>query len=636
MQQKELVNDFYQEVNKEWLSKAKIKSDKPGTGAFEELDRKLEKRIKSIFVDWKNDQTLIPNDNTLKQMIEFYKMTSDWTKRDQIGISPLKPIIKQIIDTYNSFEDLEKDYVNLVLKGRYLPIEFAIYNDFKDSSKQILWLGSPSLILPDTTYYQDQEKMNKLFAVYKQMCEYFLLQLGFSKDQSTKIIDQAIKFDILLSKYSLSREEAAKYAELYNMFSIEETKQKFNFFDIKKIAETLTKKQVIDFSIENVKFLNNFNVIFTKENFENYKSRLILETIISYSPYLSNDLREKGGLFSRHLRGVSKASKPEKTAIMQTLNYFKMPFGLYYGKRFFGEEGKNQVINMVNKMIKVYQNRLKENEWLSEQTKEKAIKKLAKLDVYIGFPEIYKPYYDQFEVKSYEQGSNLVQNIDEFNVISAKYVFSQYLEPVNKKYWSMSPATVNAYYNPVFNHIVFPAAIFDEPFYSPKRSSSANYGAIGAVIAHEISHGFDNNGALFDENGNLNNWWTEEDKQNFDKKTEEMIQLFDKVETSVGLCNGKLVVSENIADAGGIRCAFEAAKTEDDFNPKDFFISWATQWRSLYKEEYQKMLLVTDVHAPTKLRANQQVKNMDEFHEVFNVKETDKMFLPKEKRVKIW
>ncbi len=636
MNKENLKKNFYLEVNQEWLAKAKIPNDKPGTGAFEEVDRKLEKRKKTLFKEWSQDENKIPNNPTLKEMIKFYNMVSNWETRDKLSVSPIKEIIKEINNKYHSFKDLANDYENLILKGWYLPLEFGIYNDFKDSTKQILWLGSPSIILPDTTYYSNEEKANKIFNVYEKMCTYFLLKLDYSLEEAKNLINKAINFDKKVAAFSLSREESANYAKLYNLFSIEETKNKFEFLNIKKIAENLTHKNVLEFSIENPKYLENFNFICKEENFQEYKAKLILSVILLYAPYLSNEEREISGTLGRFLSGIDKPSKPEKASIIQTLKYFGMPFGIYYGQKYFGEKGKNDVIKMVKNMVKIYQERLTHNTWLSEETKRKAILKLEKLGIYVGYPDIYKPYYDQFKVKTYEENSNLIENIINFDILINKYVFSQYLEPVNKKYWSMSPAMVNAYYNPIYNHIVFPAAIFDDPFYSIKRSSSANYGAIGAIIAHEISHGFDNNGALFDENGNLKNWWTEEDKTNFDLKTQKMIDLFDKVPTSVGECNGKLVVSENIADAGGIRCAYEAAKLEKDFNPQDFFISWATQWRSLYKDEYQKMLLVVDVHAPTILRANQQIKNMDEFYEVFNVKENDEMYISPEKRVKIW
>lgn len=637
MNKKALKTNFYQEVNKVWLSRAKIDEDKPATGAFDEVQKKLEKRTKNLFNLWFKEPNQIPeNEPILKEMMKFYQMVNDWNTRKKLGANPLLKVIEEIKQKYNSFKDINQDYVEMTLKGLYTPVDFGVYSDFKDADKQILWLGTPSLILPDTTYYENQEKSAPLLKSYKEMFIKLLEHFNYNKDQADKLINDAFIFDQKLAKYSLSSEEMSEYANLYNMFEVQETKNKFNILNLEKIINTLVGQEVKSFSIENKKFLNAFNEIYSEENFKFYKARLILATIDSYASYLSDELRILSGSYKRTLLGIQSAKKKAKAAIFQTLNFFSMPFGLYYGKTYFGPKNKKNVEHMVRNMINIYKERLRNNSWLSKNTIDKAITKLDHMGVHVGYPNIIKPYYKELKTTPYEKGGDIISNVLEFNKIVSKYVFSQYLKPVNKELWSMSPAIVNAYYSPNNNQIVFPAAILDFPFYAENRSSSMNYGAIGAIIAHEISHGFDNNGALFDEKGILNNWWTEDDKKNFDIKTQKMIELFNGAKTSVGECNGKLVVSENIADCGGIRCAFEAAKLEKDFNAEDFFISWATQWRSLYREEYQKLLLVVDVHAPTILRANLQVQNMDEFYETFDIKESDEMFIPKEKRVEIW
>lgn len=235
-----------------------------------------------------------------------------------------------------------------------------------------------------------------------------------------------------------------------------------------------------------------------------------------------------------------------------------------------------------------------------------------------------------------EEGGTLLSNALAFSKIELKERFGRWNQPVDRTEWEMSADTVNAYYHPFRNVIVFPAAILQAPFYSLEQSSSANYGGIGAVIAHEISHAFDNNGALFDEYGNLNNWWTEEDLAHFQEKAQAMIEEFDGLSFADGTVNGKLTVSENIADAGGLSCALEAAKTEADHSLADFFVSWATIWRTKAKKEYQQLLLQIDVHAPAKLRANIQPQNLMEFYETFAITEEDAMYLPPEKRVHIW
>ena len=230
----------------------------------------------------------------------------------------------------------------------------------------------------------------------------------------------------------------------------------------------------------------------------------------------------------------------------------------------------------------------------------------------------------------------LLTNLLAFNKIETADMYSKWNQPVERDRWEMSAATVNAYYHPFKNIIVFPAAILQAPFYSLKQSSSANYGGIGAVIAHEISHAFDNNGSLFDEYGNLNNWWTDEDSKQFKNKAQQMIDQFDGIEFAGQKVNGKLTVSENIADAGGLSCALEAAKSEADLDTEAFFINWAKIWRMKATEQYMQLLLSIDVHAPAKLRANVQVQNLDDFFTTFNIKSGDAMFLDEGERVKIW
>ena len=288
---------------------------------------------------------------------------------------------------------------------------------------------------------------------------------------------------------------------------------------------------------------------------------------------------------------------------------------------------------MVEKMVAVYKKRLANNDWLSEETAKKAIVKLNALGINVGYPDELDPLYTKFVV---DEQLNLLDNAVNFTKVATKDNLERFGKEVDRTRWEMPAHMVNAYYDPSFNIIVFPAAILQAPFYSLDQTASENYGGIGAVMAHEISHAFDNNGAQFDEYGNLNNWWTEADLKHFQELAQQMIAEFDGLKTEAGTVNGKLVVSENIADAGGLSCALEAAKGEKDCDLRAFFISWARIWCMKSSLERQKLLLAVDVHAPHTLRANVQPKNLDDFYTAFDVHENDGMWLPKEKRVHIW
>lgn len=325
--------------------------------------------------------------------------------------------------------------------------------------------------------------------------------------------------------------------------------------------------------------------------------------------------------------------KQKKFAYYLASGTFDQVVGDYYGRKYFGETAKNDVHQMVEKMIGVYQHRLANNTWLSKKTRDKAILKLSKLGIQVGYPDKIDPLYQKLHVNPDE---SLLTNVLAITRVVRENLFAKWNKPVDRNQWEMSAATVNAYYHPFRNIIVFPAAILQAPFYSLKQSSSENYGGIGSVIAHEISHAFDNNGALFDEYGNLNNWWTAEDSAHFRSLAQKMVTEFDGIEYVGQKVNGKLTVSENIADGGGLSCALEAAKSEGDADMTAFFINWTTIWRMKATRQYMQLLLSIDVHAPAKLRANVQVQNLPEFYETFGIKPGDAMYVAPDKRVNIW
>ncbi|WP_019791615.1 M13-type metalloendopeptidase, partial [Streptococcus sobrinus] len=299
----------------------------------------------------------------------------------------------------------------------------------------------------------------------------------------------------------------------------------------------------------------------------------------------------------------------------------------------FSPEAKSDVEAKVATMIEVYKERLAKNDWLQKATIDKAITKLNAITPHIGYPEKLPETYEK---KVINENLSLVENAQMLSQISIAHAWSKWNQPVDRSEWHMPAHMVNAYYDPQQNQIVFPAAILQAPFYSLTQSSSANYGGIGAVIAHEISHAFDTNGASFDENGSLKNWWTEADYAAFKERTDKVVQQFDGLDFAGGKINGKLTVSENVADLGGLACALEAAKKDADFSAKDYFTNFATIWRMKAREEYLQLLISIDVHAPGKLRTNVQVANFDDFFTTFEVKEGDGMWRAPEDRVIIW
>lgn len=333
------------------------------------------------------------------------------------------------------------------------------------------------------------------------------------------------------------------------------------------------------------------------------------------------------------MSGTPQAQDKKKAAYYLAEAPFNQALGLWYAGEKFSPAAKADVEAKVATMIDVYKSRLETANWLASETRVKAITKLNVTTAHIGYPEKLPETYAK---KVIDENLSLIENAQNLAKISIAHSWSKWNKPVDTTEWGMPVHMVNAYYSPQQNKIVFPAAILQAPFYSLEQSSSANYGGIGAVIAHEISHAFDTNGASFDENGSLNNWWKDEDYVAFTERTDKVVAQFDGLDSYGAKVNGKLTVSENVADLGGVACALEVAKKGADFSARDFFINFATIWRMKAREEFMQMMATVDVHAPAKLRTNVTLTNFPEFHEEFDIQSGDAMWRAPENRVIIW
>lgn len=627
-----IKDDLYEAVNGEWLKTAKIPDDKPATGGFNDLVDEIDKQLMDDFDAYAEGKEK-SEDSRFNEMIKLYRLAKKFDWRKKVGPQPLKRMLASV-ENLNSYEDYQSQWKNWILAGMPSPISFDIDADMKNATVYALFASSPSLILPDKSYYEAEKKAqhNQLLQLWSSMVEALMNKLGYSKEEAKKIIDDAIKFDALLAPNVKSAEEAADYSKMYNPQTVAELASATDQLDIAAIIKQLIGEEPEKVIVTEPEYFKALNKIL-QDNFELFKNWALIRVIRENASYLDDEMREINGRYGRALSGSKKPVSQRKFAFYLARDMFSQVAGDYYGKKYFGPQAKADVHHMVEQMIKVYRGRLTNNQWLSKDTRDKAILKLDKLGIQVGYPDKIPALYDQFKV---DEEESLIANLNQLTVTANKELFSRWNKPVDRMRWEMSAATVNAYYHPFKNIIVFPAAILQAPFYSLKQSSSQNYGGIGAVIAHEISHAFDNNGSLFDEFGNLNNWWTDEDSAHFKQLAQKMIEEFEGIPFAGQKVNGKLTVSENIADAGGLSCALEAAKTEADFNAQEFFINWATIWRMKATEQYMQLLLSIDVHAPQKLRANIQAENLDDFYTAFDIKPGDEMYRAPEDRVHIW
>lgn len=630
---KELIkDDLYEAVNGAWIKDAKIPDDKPATGGFNDLVDEIDKQMMADFEDYA-DGKKTSDDPRFNEMIKLYRVAKKFDLRKKVGPVPLQRLLASVT-ALDSYADYQKQWKNWVLMGMPSPVSFDIDADMKNATVYALFVSSPSLILPDKSYYEPAKKdqHDQLMKLWAAMVKELLLKLDYAEEQAAQLIKEAQAFDALLAPNVKSAEEAADYSKMYNPQTVAELAASTDQLDLAAVIKQLvgaTPDKVIVMEPAYFKALDSI----LKDHFDLFKSWALINVVRDNASYLDDEMREINGRYSRALSGSKKPVSQQKFAYYLARDIFSQVAGDYYGKTYFGPQAKADVHHMVEQMIAVYKQRLTNNTWLSKATRDKAVLKLDKLGIQVGYPDKIPSLYDHLKVDELE---SLIANLNQLSIVASKEMFSRWNKPVDRMRWEMSAATVNAYYHPFKNIIVFPAAILQAPFYSLKQTSSQNYGGIGAVIAHEISHAFDNNGALFDEYGNLNNWWTPEDSAHFKKLAQKMIDEFDGLPIAGQKVNGKLTVSENIADGGGLSCALEAAKEEDDFNAQEFFINWATIWRMKATQQYEQLLLSIDVHAPQKLRANVQAQNQADFYTAFGIQPGDQMYKAPEDRVNIW
>lgn len=625
-------DNLYLAVNGAWQEKATIPADKPRTGGFMDLDEGVEKALMKDFHEFANNESEIKDDLIL-QAIKLYRLANN---ADHLSKFHQQPILKdmQRISDLSSLQDLSDNLATLSKNGFALPIDIGIDADMKDTAKNVVYVQGASLILPDKTYYDEKNESGKqLLAKYAEVASRLLSMIGYKLDEAKSIVKKALAFDRSLVPIVKSSEEWADYTKVYNPMKFSEYITKSDNLDLKSLVVDLINDTPDKVIIEEPRYLENLNKLVNEDTFDNIKAWMMVKFVTSRASILDEEFRQTIGEYNLAMSGAKELQNRTKYAYHLAAGIFSEVIGVYYGKKYFGEAAKDDVRNMVKKMISIYEQRINANTWLGEDTKKKAIVKLDKIVVKVGYPDKIQDLYHKFEIN---ENDSLYDNLSRIYKIMTQDSLDQYHKPVDRNKWVMPGHMVNACYDPTRNDITFPAAILQAPFYSLEQTSSENYGGIGAVIAHEISHAFDNNGAQFDEFGNMNNWWTKDDYAKFKTLTQKMIDQFDGIPYAGGKVNGKLVVSENVADVGGLRCALEAAKSENDYDAKKFFINWSRVWRLKATKQFNELLLSTDVHAPGPLRANVQAQNMDEFYDAFDVKESDGMWLDEDKRVNIW
>ena len=632
MENLRIQDDLYMFVNKESLDNLVIPDDKPSAGGFSELADSVEKLMMGEFEAMAKSGEF-PNEH-LARACSLYAIAMDEKRKEEWGIDPaLKNLA--ILDEINSVEDFSRLYKSLTLRGIPLPINIGADTDMMNTKRRLVYIQGSGVILPDASYYKPEMAAQKeqILGIWQGVAKAVMAKTDLTPDQQDKYIADTLAFDEIIGGIAKTREEWSRYVEMYNPMDEKQVADMLSTIDFNAILGDLFGRVPETIVVTEPRYFGEFTKLFCAENLDLYKHWAYVTGLLRFCSYLSEELRDMGGMYMRALMGVAKMQSIDKFAYNLASSMYSEPVGIYYGEKYFGEEAKKDITEIVYQIIDTYKERIKTNDILGDETKEKAILKLSKMGVKMGYPDRVRAVYDKLVFNPDDSLFDIMLGLRAIQELDGLAKLDMPTEPEN---WAMPGHMVNACYDPFVNDITFPAAILQPPFYSLKQTRSENLGGIGAVIGHEISHAFDSNGAKCDENGNINNWWTEDDFKRFEEKVNQMIAQFDGIELPQGRVNGAFIVSENMADNGGMAVTIDIMSRTEGASYVEYFYNWARVWCQKAKPEYLTMLLAVDVHGPAVLRANMPPRNFSEWYSTFDVKESDAMYIAPDKRIVIW
>ena len=627
-----IQDDLYTYVNQAKLEELVIPEDMPVTGGPITLVTEVEKLMIHEF-NTMCDEGSYPNEH-MERACKLYTLAKDVKRKKKHGI---KPVLKHlaILKKLGTMRGYNLHAKELILKGIAMPITIAVEPNMKDTVHHCVMIQGPGVILPDASYYAEgkEQQRDMLLNMWSGFAKQILAIAGHSEEEIEQLIQDTLAFDALIAKYVKTREEWSEYVKMYNPMKTGRVAGMVKPLNLKKLLSDLFGEVPEEIIVAEPRFFKNFKEVFNQDTFEMYKKWAYVLTLLDNCNLLSEELRNLGGAFQRALSGIDAPASAEKFAYQLASGQYSEPVGLYYGEKYFGEDAKKDIIDIVKQIVATYQKRIATNDILEQATKDKAILKLSKMGLKMAYPDRVEAIYNKLV---FDESKSLFDIVSALRTIRLEDHFSKLGEEVDRTHWAMPGHMVNACYDPFVNDITFPAAILQPPFYSIHQTRSENLGGIGAVIGHEISHAFDSNGAKCDELGNLNNWWTKADERKFNKKVNAMIKQFDGIELPWGTVNGKFTVSENIADNGGMAVTLDIMSQTEGVSFEEYFTNWAKVWCQKAKPEYQALLLQVDVHGPSCLRANMPPRNFPEWYETFGVKKTDGMYIAPSKRVVVW
>lgn len=624
-----LEDDYYGAVNRDILKQMKIPSDESGWTWFYELGNQAYETLNTILLETVKKKDQLRDGSGKQRIAALYLTAMDSEGRNQAGLGRLSDYLSRI----RLAEDVE-EYIKAIASiqketGYGSLLSWELSPDLKKSAKNAAYIEEPDLVIGKVML--ESEEYETVRTRYQTYIAQILEGAGNSHEESLEAAKEILQFQTDLASQALSPAESGNPANRYHPFTGEELKNLFTNIDPVFYMEASGMDQAETYVVVNPKLESTVNRYLTKEHLPLLKKYSEFILLHDTAQYLTTGLRDQKLQFQKVLSGKEEVYPEQKLAGKLTQNLLGFEFGKIYVGRCFTRADKKNIESMVQTIIKAYEERIQALDWMGGSTKKAAIKKLETMTLKIGYPDQWPDVLDHVKLKYPEDGGVLINNVLEIKKAYSEDMLKRAKQPVDHGEWFMTPQTVNAYYNPQNNEIVFPAAILQPPFYDNKADYKQNLGGIGMVIAHEITHAFDNNGALYDEKGNYNNWWEDEDYQNFKKRQEEVVEYYN----GYGV-DGRLTLGENIADLGALSCVAGIAGTEDQKGLQRLFEQYASVWASKYTPEEEKNRLKNDPHSPGKVRVNAVLSALDSFYKAYDIKETDNMYTAPEKRVNIW
>lgn len=637
------ADDFYLYACGGWMKNNPLTPEYSRFGTFDQLYENARVQLQDLITNLSDNPDAKIKGTNAQKVCDLYSLGMDSVRLNKEGAEPLKPFIEKI-------ENADISELAKLIAWMHNGLGSAFFStgvgtDAKNSDRNIMHIGEVGLGLGDRDYYLEKNENNdRILQAYEKYVKRLMQLIGYDEKAQQRVWDNIISLETEFAKNKMSREERRDPQKRYNLKSYQEIKETYPNFDWDTYFSELGIEGLTEANISNPAFLQFINELLPTLSPQQIRDYLILDAVSDSTGLLSDDFQDASfELYGKVMSGKEEQEPRWKRAMTIPNSMLGEAVGELYVNKYFPNENKEYMLTLVENLRKALGKHIDNLSWMSPETKEKAHEKLATFTVKIGYPDKWKDYSEI----SIDPSKTYLENVYDASVWYTQDNYKKLFKPVDKTEWHMTPQTVNAYYNPTTNEICFPAGILQAPYFDLTADDAQNYGAIGVVIGHEMTHGFDDSGRQFDKDGNLVNWWKEEDAERFTKLADALVEQFNKVEVAPGVfANGRFTLGENIADQGGLRVALTAyldsmegkeMQEIDGLSPlQRFYLAYANVWAGNIREEEILKRTKTDPHSLGRNRVNATLKNIAPFFEAFDIKEGDPMFLPEDQRVIIW